>query len=214
MPKVLAGIENTMSPARLARFSPPNGDKNQGLRTYVWNARLCEEFYIPLQLTEIAFRNGVHRRLQDVYETDWHVNPKFLTTVPQRHRTDLQEVFANEKAKRGPSLTVDHIVSGLPFGFWHSLMGQSVQHILWKYGVRGAFPHLPMGENRQTVFNRLELMQKFRNAVMHHYAIFDKLPMAEYQNLLTLLEWMCPNTLWLVKDLSNPAAIIQKRPQF
>jgi hypothetical protein len=117
IPTVLSGIELTMSPARLARFTPPSGDKNHGLRIYVWNARLCEEFYIPLQFTEVAFRNAIHRRLQSVYGTDWHTNPKLIATLPRRHREDLAEVITTEKAKRGASFTVDHVVGGLPFGF-------------------------------------------------------------------------------------------------
>jgi len=213
MPAVLSGIESTMSAARLVRFTPQNGNKNHGLRTYVWNARLCEEFYIPLQFTEVAFRNGIHRRLQAVYGRDWHANPKLLATLPHRHRADLNEVASSETAKRGPAFTIDHVVGGLPFGFWHSLMGHSLAHILWKYGIRGPFPHLPMTENRQTVFDKLEMMRKFRNNVMHHYAIFDKGPMTEYHNILALLGWMCPHTLWLVKELSNPAAVLQRRPQ-
>lgn len=44
-----------MSQARLARYLPAaKGDRFHALRHYVWNARLCEEFYIPLQFSEIA----------------------------------------------------------------------------------------------------------------------------------------------------------------
>lgn len=213
MPNVLKGLEKTMSTARLARFTPPSGDKNHGLRIYVWNARLCEEFYIPIQFTEIALRNGIHRRLQGVYGQNWYADRRLTATLPIRHRTDLAEVVATEQAKRGTAFTVDHVVGGLPFGFWHSLMGHSLAHILWKYGVKGPFPHIPIGENRRSVFARLEQLRNFRNAVMHHYAIFDKGPMSEYKNILTLLEWMCPDTHWLVRELSNPAAVIQRRPQ-
>jgi hypothetical protein len=48
---------------------------------------------------------------------------------------------------------------------------------------------------------------------MHHYAIFDKGPVAEYQNIRYLVEAMCPYTLWLMSELSNPAAVLQQRPQ-
>lgn len=212
MPNVLAGLEKTMSAARLVRFTPATGDKNHGLRTYVWNARLCEEFYIPLQFTEVAFRNGLHRRLQSVYGADWYQNQRLIGTLPIRHRDEVAEVVKTERARRSTSFTIDHVVGGLPFGFWHNLMGHSLAHILWKYGIKEPFPHLPITENRQTVFQRLEQLRKFRNAVMHHYAIFDKGPTAEYQNILLLLEWMCPNTYWLVRELSNPAAVLQRRP--
>ncbi len=47
---------------------------------------------------------------------------------------------------------------------------------------------------------------------MHHYAIFDKGPTDEYRNIRTLLQWMCPETLWFMSELSNPAAVLQRRP--
>jgi hypothetical protein len=99
MPEVLAGLEKTMSPVRLARFTPPGGDKNYGLRIGVWNARLCQEFYIPIQFAEIAFRNGIHRRLQSAYGNDWHTNPRMAATLPQRHRTELADVAQAERVR-------------------------------------------------------------------------------------------------------------------
>ena len=52
-----------MSPARLDRFVPAaRGDRNHALRLYIWNARLCEKFYLPIQLAEVTMRNAIHHR--------------------------------------------------------------------------------------------------------------------------------------------------------
>jgi hypothetical protein len=212
VPKALAGIEKTMSPARLARFTPGSGDKNHALRIFVWNARLCEEFYIPLQMTEVSLRNGITRRLVGQYGNDWFQDHRFITTIPDRHKDEIREVTASEKMKRGGSFTGDHVIAGLSFGFWLNLMGNSVAHILWKQSLYAPFPNLPAGVTRNDIYLRLDQFRKFRNAVMHHYAIFDKGPVAEYQNIRTLVGWMCSDTLWLMHELANPAAIIQQRP--
>ena len=213
MPNVLAALETTMSRARLARYLPAaKGNRFHALRLYVWNARLCEEFYIPLQFSEIALRNAIHRRLVVLYGDNWFEAEKFTNVVPDRHKTEIAKVAAGERARRGNSFTSDHVVAGLSFGFWQNLMGNSLEFILWREGVRSAFPHLPCGFSREEVYKRLERLRKFRNSIMHHYAIFDKGPTDEYRNIRTLLQWMCPETLWLMSELANPAAVMQRRP--
>ena len=215
MPNVLIAIENTMSPARLARYlSAGKNDKNHALRLYVWNARLCEEFYVPLQFTEVALRNSIHRQLKELYEDNWFDRTKFTNIIPDRHKAEIAKTAADERLKRGRSFTPDHVVAGMSFGFWQNLLSRSLENILWPDGIKKAFPNPPHGFSRNEVYKRLERLRKFRNAVMHHYAIFDKGPVDEYRNIRILLDWMCPETLWLMSELSNPAAVLQRRPAF
>jgi hypothetical protein len=148
LPQVLDGIARTMSPARLARFTPSSADRNHGLRIYIWNARLCEEFYIPLQLTEISLRNGIARRLVGHYGPDWFQDDKFVSTIPDRHKDEIRNTTISEKTKRGASCAADHVIAALSFGFWLSLMGHSVAHILWKQSINAPFPNLPAGATR------------------------------------------------------------------
>lgn len=214
MPNVLAQIEKTMSPARLRRFSaPPAWDKNHSIRTYVWNARLCEEFYIPIQFCEIALRNAIHTRLAELFGPAWYADQTFIHAIPDRHKEELAATVRQEMKFRGASFTADHVVAGMSFGFWQNLMSQSHKNLIWGGGVHSAFPHLPPRWGTTEIYDRLERLRKFRNAVMHHYAIFDKKPTAEYDNIRQLLKWMCPGTLWLMGELSNPAAVLQQRPR-
>jgi hypothetical protein len=67
---------------------------------------------------------------------------------------------------------------------------------------------LPAGQDRERVYDRVEQLRKFRNAIMHHYAIFDKGPTGEYANVRILVSWICPETLWLMSQLSNPAVVL------
>jgi hypothetical protein len=93
-----------------------------------------------------------------------------------------------------------------------SIQGGNVTHILWKQSINAPFPNLPAGVTRTDIYTRLDQFRKFRNAVMHHYAIFDKNPVGEYQNIRYLVGAMNPETLWLLSELSNPAAVLQQRP--
>jgi hypothetical protein len=210
-----SAVEKTMSPARLARYFPEaGGDKQLALRLYVWNAQLCQEFYIPLQITEVAVRNGVHRRLQQVYLADWANDSRFISNLNQRSKDELANVQSDERAKRGAALTIDHIVGGLSFGFWLSILGRSFEHILWRYTLTTAFPKIPRRETRPDLVKKLDQFRRFRNAVMHHFAIFDKAPTTEWNNIQTILGWACPSTIALVKELSNPLVVLQNKPKF
>lgn len=146
LPNVLSAIETTMSSARLARYlGASKGDKYHALRLYIWNARLCEEFYIPLQFSEVSLRNSIHRRLTVLYGTDWFDQAKFTGAIPDRHKSEITKVAADERQKRGRAFTPDHVVAGMSFGFWQNLLGRRLKFVLWRDGIGAAFPHLPKG---------------------------------------------------------------------
>lgn len=205
-----------MSQARLARYLPgSNGDKHLALRLYIWNARLCEEFYVPIQFTEITLRNAIHRRLSELYRENWYDDHRFIDILPDRHKEEVRSTAASEKSKRRRAFTADHVVAGLSFGFWQSLLGSKYAFVIWKDdSIRNALPHLPNTLGRPFVYDRVEQLRKFRNSVMHHCAIYDKGPTREFANIRDLLTWLCPDTLWLMQKLANPAAILQRRPRF
>src|SRR5262249_16751800 len=114
----------TMSASRFRQYlDTANGDRHLALRLYVWNARLCEEFYIPIQFTEVALRNAIHNRLWAVFGPQWYVTRGFEHAIPDRHKAELAKVVSEQQAKRGPLFTSNHVVAGLTFGFWLYLMG-------------------------------------------------------------------------------------------
>lgn len=204
-----------MSQARLARYLPDaKGDKQLALRLYVWNARLCEEFYLPIQLAEVAIRNAIHRRISTIYREDWFAERRFTDILPDRHKDEIRSTVVTEKDKRRAAFTPDHVVAGMSLGFWQSLLGRSHAFVIWKDdSIFEAFPHLPVTLGRDYLYERVEQLRMFRNAVMHHYAIYDKGPSREFNNIRDILGWLCPDTLWLMKELSNPALVLQRRPK-
>lgn len=63
VPSVYAEIEGALTQVRISRYlAAAKNDKQLALRLYVWNARLCECLYLPVQFTEVAVRNAVMRR--------------------------------------------------------------------------------------------------------------------------------------------------------
>lgn len=213
-PETFADVEQAMSPARLGRYMPAaNGDKHLALRYYVWNARLCEEFYLPLQTAEICVRNAIANTLIRRYGAGWYSSAAVTSLLLERHLSELNGVVVSEQLRHGIKFTGDHVVSGLSFGFWVGWMTTRYEQHIWQMGVSRSFPHAPPGLSLQDAHGMVDQLRKFRNKVAHHYAIFDRQPIREYQNLETVISWISPSTLWLVRQLSSPSRVVNARPR-
>jgi hypothetical protein len=212
-PRALAAVEATLSEARLARFLPEaKGDKHLAIRLYVWNARLCEAFYLPTQFAEVAIRNAVHRPVLKRFGAAWCESKAFVSILPDRMRDELTKLVADEKRQRRHRFTLDHVVAGLSFGFWLNLMTQAYAKHLWAIGLRWSYPNLPKEIDQQALYNRLDQLRRFRNKIAHHYAIFDRKPRTEMQNTLDIIGWTCSDTRWLAGELANVERVLSRKP--
>jgi hypothetical protein len=214
VPHTYAGIEQTLSAARLGRYlGAANGDRHLAFRLYLWNARLCEAFYLPIQICEVAFRNSAHQALRRHYGNDWHQRGGFLCTLPDRLKTELRNVIAEERRAYGARMTIDHVVSGLSFGFWVHLTSKRYEGVLWPRYLPHCFPNKPGHVQPQTIHARLEGLRIQRNRIAHHKPIFDRRPSQQYGEMLETLGWICTETKWLVKQTSRVQRTINARPR-
>ncbi|WP_341207572.1 hypothetical protein [uncultured Sphingomonas sp.] len=213
---VLNEIETAISPARLARYMhAARGDKHLALRLYLFNARLCQEFYIPLQTAELCIRNSVTGILIRRFGLGWYSNHKFVDILPDRHKNALTSTVFREQMDRMGAFTGDHVVAALTFGFWSQLFTKNFAHILWQApGIYRALPHAPQGLTQGDVHDRIEAIRTFRNDVAHHYAIFDKRPLERLQVAMEVISWISPHTNWLVRQMVNPHALVAAKPKF
>lgn len=213
VPDTLNAIESTISAARLGRYLPESkGDKHLAIRLYVWNARLCEAFYLPTQFAEVAARNAIHKPVVARFTGSWYDNPAFHAILPPRLLVELNKVVADERKNRKHVFSVNHVVAGLSFGFWLNLLTTSYDKHLWATGLQKSFPHLPKKTGRQNLYDRFDRLRNWRNKIAHHYAIFDKRPKIELANTLEIIAWVCPETHWLAKELSSVERVLSRRP--
>jgi hypothetical protein len=213
-PDTIAEIEQALSPARIARFLPAaKGDVHLALRLYIWNARLCEELYLPLQTAEVLVRNAIAETLKRRYGRGWYSKPAVHALLPQQQQKELDALVRREQLDREILFSGDHVVAGLSFGFWVNWLTASYQHHIWQLGVQRSFPHAPAGTTRNDAHQRIDRLRRFRNLVMHHRAIFDRNPIAEHQNLVEVVSWVSPATRWLLNQLRSPARIVNSRPR-
>jgi hypothetical protein len=214
VPNTFDCIQRTLSPARLARYLPAaKGNKHLALRLYIWNARLCEAVYLPLQTAEVAVRNAIQIPVGRRFGDKWYAESKFINLLPDRMKHELAETVRKEGRKRGGALTQDHIIANLSFGFWANLMTVAYENHLWLNGVRQSFPGASAADDREAIYLKLDDMRGFRNDVMHHYAIFDRGPQKRFQNVLNITKLVCPETHWLTTQLSRVSQTINDRPK-
>ena len=212
-PHIYSAIERSFSRARLGRYiAEASGDKNLALRLHVWNARIAEAMYLPLQIAEVAFRNTVANTLSEHFAPEWWKVSAFRCTLPQRLSAELDGAIRDERARYGPSMSGDHIVSALPLGFWVHLLTKPYQGVLWPRFFPSAFPNKPQDVNREACYNRWERLRKFRNKAAHYKPIFDQKPGGELNNILEVTGWICHETQWFVKTISTVGRTLNQKP--
>jgi hypothetical protein len=189
------------------------GDKHYALRLYVWNGRLCEAFYLPMQLGEVSIRNTIQKALTAHYGADWYQRGSFTCTLPDRFKDKLSKALSDARAKCGASMAADDVVAELTFGFWVHLTTSPYDQALWPKSYALSFPNKPGKVKREDLWQRLEKLRLFRNRIAHHSPIFDHAPKSEYQNCLTLIEWICHDTKWFTGMVSRIDRVINARPQ-
>lgn len=189
------------------------GDKHYALRLYVWNSHLCEAAYFPTQVCEVAVRNAIHRALLAKFGDDWYQRGGFLCTLPKRLREQLDSVIRDERRAYGAAMNVNHLVSGLSFGFWQNLLTTRYDEVLWPIHLGLACPHIPEGASIGDLHDRVERFRLFRNRIAHHKPIFDRRPKSEHENILALVSWVCPETHWFVQTTAQFLRAISAKPQ-
>ena len=213
VPQVFRSIEDTLSKPRLSRYMPASsGNPQFALRLYIWNIRICESFYLPCQIAEVSLRNAVFKALNTRYGVDWYLQGRFTCNLPDRHKDDLNKAINDSKQEHGRNVTPNHIVARLTLGFWIHLFTKNFEHLLWKNGFAIAFPNLPPHYNRMTIYEKIEQFRNFRNRSAHHFAVFDKRPVSQYQNIIEIIKWTCLDTAWLSTELSRVPSVINQRP--
>jgi hypothetical protein len=213
-PETFRAVTATLSEARLARYLPAaDGDPRLAFELYLWNARICEAFYLPCQIMEVACRNAIARAVADRFGAAWFRHDGFQAGLPSRLREEMGRAVAQEGARHGDRLAADHVIGSLTFGFWVHLLTKGFEHTLWRHGMGPYFPHAPPGVRRVDLHQRIDRGRMFRNRIAHHEAVFDKRPAAEASNIGAVVGWVCLDTQWVVGRTASVSRVINLRPR-
>jgi hypothetical protein len=89
------------------------------LRLYIWNARVCESLYLPMQLAEVAARNAIRKPVAKRFQSHWYANAKFINLLPERMKEELNHTVRRERkgTRQHSTRTILLLVFLLVFGF-------------------------------------------------------------------------------------------------
>ena len=195
-------LEATLSPDRFATYlKAANGGRESAARLYTWNTAVSAAFYGPLQALEIALRNSMHNQLVKAYGAQWCNNP--LTGLDNGARDRINQAKSRLKANQSPVHMPD-LIASLSFGFWVSLLGSgghidvnrtrraNYEMTLWRPALRQAFP-CAVSLTRKRAHRPLDHLRNFRNRIVHHEPVFRRPLQKYYQNILDVMNWLCPH---------------------
>ncbi len=213
-------LPDIISAPRFATYlNATNNDVSTALSLYQWNLEISAAFIVPLQVCEVATRNGVVVALEKRYGADWHISQGFLHSLPQpsfSYSPHSDFTKTSSKLRRKQALTTGKIVAELKFAFWETMLTKRHDQRLWTPFFNDSFPHtdvtISIYAARRRANEHLEKVRGLRNRIAHHEPIFTRNIQDEYQRILDIIRWRSPVSADWVKKVQGVTKLIQNKP--
>lgn len=219
-PDQLREIPHVISAPRFATYlRATEGNSVRALELYQWNLELSSAFLIPLQVAEVAVRNGVVFAIERQYGLNWHQSPGFAKSLPKPatgYKPYVDFTKTLEKLQVQNNATAGKIVAELKFAFWESMLTRRHDNRLWRPFFTQAFPNADVEDSiymaRQRARNHLEEIRKLRNRIAHHEPIFTRNTMDDYNRILDVIRWRSTIACDWVDSVQTVVALSDQRP--
>jgi hypothetical protein len=211
----LRALIAAISPARFSTYERlSNFDNRRAVTLYLWNARIAEAFYFPLQTNEVLLRNAVAKALAQVYGSKWPFSPGFQKSLPDKLRGIFIAALTPLVSRIGQdSVTTGDVIAALTYGFWVALLTARHQTRIWTPHFRLSFPGAPAGIARDLVHKEADRLRDLRNRIAHHEPVIRRDLAGDYQRTINLISWVCPETASWVIEHSHVIGMIAQRPE-
>ncbi|MGB8840465.1 MAG: hypothetical protein WCC64_05300 [Aliidongia sp.] len=213
----LRDLPIVISAPRFATYlQAADNDRDRALALYEWNLTLSAAFIVPLQVCEVAVRNGVVEVLEKVHGANWPWSNGFLRSLPRPKRlTDYNpEIDLRSVAAKMP--TAGKVVAELKFAFWEKLFTAGQDSRLWNPHFQAAFPGAPATITipiaRTTAYNNLRSIRQLRNRIAHHEPIFTRNIADEYERLHDMIGWRSQVAAAWMDKKQGVTALIPLKP--
>jgi len=208
----IAAILAAISPDRFNTYLRAAGfDQERALHLYLWNARLGEAFHMPIQAVEVSLRNGINVALSNVYTPNWWECKNLFDLLDEEQRGDLSTVLKRIRNRR-QELYTGEVVAGLSFGFWVGILDGRYNPPIWGGQLIRAFPFFPAERGRKSLHARVRDVATLRNRISHHEQLIGRDSLADFSNLMALLEWICPAKAAWIRPHCRVPQIVRERP--
>lgn len=191
-----------------------NGDRHKALEFYIWNVQLSAAFMVPIQLCEVAVRNGAVEAIEAEYGANWHASRGFAYTLPRLRYGYQPADDLQHQSGRQPS--AGKVVAELKFAFWQYLFTRGQDARLWLPHFTTCFPGydtaLTVKQARASMHHEVELVRHFRNRIAHHEPIFTRNLVTDYERIRQLIEWRRPSVAAWMDTNQTVTALLAARP--
>jgi hypothetical protein len=191
-----------------------DGNHDRAVALYNWNAEVSAAFLEILYHLEVLLRNAIDGRfpvtpadhcLSICVHEAWLCDPSILTEESRSKVNDgiTRLTLEGNRPSRG------RVIASLTFGFWGALFSGRYEN-LWRTTLVDAFPN---GNGRRRQINHLAtVVQRFRNRVAHHEAVFslDLPKMLEHQ--LELAGTIDAEARTYIQSLSRVEKLLLEKP--
>jgi len=187
-------LPTVISAPRFATYLQAMGnDREKALALYEWNLDLSSALIVPLQVCEVAVRNGIAEAIEHVHGANWPWTNGFIRSLP-RPKGKFRYNPANDLQSCAASLpTTGKIIAELKFAFWENIFTVGQDSRIWNAHFRTCFPGAPQGQPipqcRATAYADLQIIRRLRNRIAHHEPIFMRNIADDYQRIHDMIAW-------------------------
>jgi hypothetical protein len=216
-PDELRELPHVISASRFATYLQACGNDREGaLVLYQWNLTLSAASIVPLQVCEIAVRNGVAEAIEHVHGSTWPWSNGFLRSLPKPKKTTDYNPEQDLRATASRQPTTGKVIAELKFAFWEKIFTAGQDSRLWVHHFYAAFPGapaaMPLSAGRARAHEDLRIIRHLRNRIAHHEPIFSRNLADDYRRIHELIAWRSPIAAAWVDRQQGVAALIALKP--
>lgn len=211
-PTATTAIHRAISPIRMNEYMwMAHSKQEQALRLYLWNARICESLYFPMQILEVTVRNAISDAANAARGKNWTKHKDICRQLKPYWGDQLHKV-RSRIVNSGQPETNERIIAGITFGFWCHLLTVRFTPILWKKGIAAQFPHAPKNITQASLLAELDRLSAYRNRIAHHKSMYNKNPEQILSDIVQVIGYRCPDSAYYVEATCPLDSIIAQRP--
>ncbi|NKJ44829.1 hypothetical protein [Novosphingobium sp. SG720] len=212
-------LPSVISGPRFATYlRATNNDVDHALALYQWNLEISAAFIVPLQVCEVAARNGVVEAIEKVHGPNWPWSNGFIRSLPVPKKAYHYNPQNNLRDVAARQPTTGKVVAELNFAFWEKVFTVGQDNRLWlpNGNFNASFPGVPnatpIPTARAAAFNALLTIRHFRNRIAHHEPIFGRNLAVDYALLHEVIGWRSSVAANWVDKIQGVTGLIASKP--
>ncbi|WP_291835461.1 hypothetical protein [Brevundimonas sp.] len=191
-------------------------DVERALELYHWNLEVSAAFIVPLQVCEVAVRNGVVEAIEAVHGPNWPWSNGFIRSLPVPRLAHHYNPQTNLRSVAALEPTTGKVVASLNFAFWEKTLTVGQDARLWIPHLHAVFPGIaaatPAPAARAGAFGALQHIRHFRNRIAHHEPIFARALADDYARIREVIGWRRPVAANWMDKVERITGLLAARP--